>query len=105
MRNKSKKILIMTLVITLILGGLSPISVVTAKTNQPELTLYISSVCPSSVLELELFTVTVKDQDNNPLPNATVIVDGYRSQETNRWGFTTFVAPLVDDDTIFVGYK
>lgn len=67
----------------------------------PQYYIYISAVSPNPVLEYNFFSVWVKDQDGEPVEDATVTVQGYDARLTNGQGKATFIAPSVSEDTVY----
>lgn len=116
MRNKSKKMLIIALVTTLIFGGLSPMFFATATPEPPQWPniLHIEWVDPESILEgdceFEVKVVNIGDPYKPPVEGAWVMVDDpngpdFTPVQTNINGIAEFDQHMeVDEDTIFTVY-
>jgi hypothetical protein len=76
--------------------------------NKPQLSIQ----APETVLEEELFTVTIiNEEDGTPIEGVTVEFIGVETKTTNGSGEVNFTTPLVESDTTFTitaekeGYK
>jgi hypothetical protein len=67
----------------------------------PQYYIYISEVSPNPVLEVGLFYVEIRDQNDDPIQGATVTIIGYDEALTNSNGKAWFIAPSVSEDTVY----